>query len=78
MHMSNRSLVALIAASLSIAVACSPKGDSAVGVSVEAGSPVATSWALSDVNPTSPTFEQVVSPADLIGQVSVWYFGHST
>ena len=76
--MSNRSLVMLAAASLSVAVACSPKGDSAGRFGVEAGEPVATSWALPDVNPTSPTFEQVVSPADLIGQVSVWYFGHST
>ena len=33
---------------------------------------------LVDVNPTSPTFNQNVSPRDYLGQVSAWYFGHST
>ncbi len=31
-----------------------------------------------DVTPTSPTFNQNVSPRDYLGQVSAWYFGHST
>lgn len=35
-------------------------------------------FALEDVNPTSPSFETLVSPRDRIGQVSVWYFGHAT
>jgi len=39
---------------------------------------VAPDWALFDVNATSPTFGDEVSPTDLRGQVSVWYFGHST
>ncbi len=39
---------------------------------------VVPDWTLCDVNATSPTFDQAVSPSDLRGQVSVWYFGHST
>ncbi len=35
-------------------------------------------FALLDVNPTSATFNQTVSPRDYLGQVSAWYFGHST
>jgi hypothetical protein len=33
---------------------------------------------LLDVNPASPTAGLDVSPRDLLGSVSVWYFGHST
>ena len=33
---------------------------------------------LVDVNPTSETFNQTVSPRDYLGQTSAWYFGHST
>ena len=35
-------------------------------------------FALLDVNPASPTFNQPVSPRDLLGQISVWMFGYST
>ena len=35
-------------------------------------------FALLDVNPTSATYNQTVSPRDYLGQVSAWYFGHST
>ena len=35
-------------------------------------------FSLVDVNPTSETFNQTVSPRDYIGQTSAWYFGHST
>jgi hypothetical protein len=35
-------------------------------------------FGLMDVNPTSGTFGQTVSPRDYIGQVSGYYFGHST
>ena len=75
--MSIRPLSVFLAAPLAGALACSPKGDSAAPT-VGVGEELKTQWALQDVNATSPTFEQVVSPADLIGQVSVWYFGHST
>lgn len=35
-------------------------------------------FALTDVNPTSPTYNQPVSPRDELGKVSAWYFGHAT
>lgn len=35
-------------------------------------------FALTDVNATSETYQQMVSPQDYVGQVSGWYFGHST
>jgi len=41
------------------------------------GSQVAD-FSLLDVNPTSATYNTMVSPRDYLGQVSAWYFGHST
>jgi hypothetical protein len=38
----------------------------------------APNFALLDVNETSPTFEQGVSPRDYLQKVSAWYFGHAT
>lgn len=35
-------------------------------------------FSLLDVNPTSPTFGTMVSPSDFAGQVSAYYFFHST
>ena len=35
-------------------------------------------FSLVDVNPTSARFGTAVSPRDLEGQVSGWYFGHAT
>ena len=35
-------------------------------------------FALVDVNATSSTFDQAVSPRDYLQQVSAWYFGHAT
>ena len=35
-------------------------------------------FALFDVNSTSSTYNQTVSPRDYLGQVSAWYFGHAT
>lgn len=35
-------------------------------------------FGLADVNLTSPTYNETVSPRDYIGQVTGWYFGHST
>ena len=61
---------------MAMAIGCAPKGDT--GASLSAGEQPSDEWALEDVNATSPTFGQVVSPSDLRGQVSVWYFGHST
>jgi len=38
----------------------------------------ATDFSLMDVNPSSPRFNQAVSPKDYLKQVSGWYFGHAT
>lgn len=35
-------------------------------------------FSLTDVNPTSATSDQQVSPRDHLQHVSAWYFGHST
>ena len=35
-------------------------------------------FSLVDVNPTSPTAGQPVSPRDLLAQTSGWYFTHAT
>ncbi len=59
-----------------LALGCAPKGDS--GAAITAGETPSDSWALEDVNASSPTFGEIISPSDLRGQVSVWYFGHST
>jgi hypothetical protein len=62
-----------------LALACAPKGgDSGEGVQQASFDGVAPEWSLTDVNATSPTFNEEVSPSDLRGQVSVWYFGHAT
>ena len=37
-----------------------------------------TDFSLPDVNPTSPTFNMMVSPRAQLGKVSAWYFGHAT
>ena len=39
---------------------------------------LAPNFALKDVNSTSATFDQVVSPRDHLKKVSAWYFGHAT
>lgn len=41
------------------------------------GDPVAQ-FSLMDVNETSDTYGQAVSPADYLGKTSGWYFGHAT
>ena len=46
------------------------------GDGVGAGEPVAE-FSLQDVNPTSPTFGQGVSPSQFSG-TTAWYFIHST
>lgn len=35
-------------------------------------------FSLVDVNPTSATYNQRVSPRDYLGKTSAWYFGHAT
>jgi hypothetical protein len=35
-------------------------------------------FSVSDVNPASARYEELISPRDYLGQISAWYFGHST
>ena len=35
-------------------------------------------FSLADVNATSTTYDQPVSPRDFVGEVSGWYFGSAT
>lgn len=45
---------------------------------VTPGPEPAPAFTLKDVNPTSVTFDQDVSPRDHLEKVSAWYFGHAT
>ena len=38
----------------------------------------APDFALRDVNPNSPTFDQRVTPRDHLGRISAWFFGWAT
>ena len=42
------------------------------------GPDVVTDFSIEDVNKTSASYGQVVSPRDTLEQVSGWYFGHAT
>ncbi len=42
------------------------------------GGEAMTGFALPDVNPSSLTYGQMVSPDDFEGMTSGWYFGHAT
>ena len=43
------------------------------------GAPTAVpDFSLADVNATSPTAGEKVSPRDYRGRISAWYFGHAT
>ena len=35
-------------------------------------------FSLTDVNETSSSYNQAISPRDHLGGVSAWYFGHAT
>lgn len=50
------------------------------GEEVSEGEPyeIVADFSLLDVNPTSSTFNQLVSPRDFDSVVSAWYFGRST
>ena len=49
------------------------------GLIADAGVPMPQSdFSLFDVNPTSASYLQPVSPRDYLEKVSGWYFGHST
>ena len=61
-------MTCLVTASLG-ALGCQGSGATTVDLSVDP---------LTDVNPTSQTYEQQVHPDDHRGKVSAWYFGHAT
>jgi len=44
----------------------------------EVGPLAMPAFSLVDINPSSTSFNQPVSPRDYLGQVSSWYFGHAT
>ena len=52
--------------------------NSVIGGEGEGSAQQVADFALIDVNPTSATFDQPVSPRDYLGQVTGWYFGHAT
>jgi len=60
-----------------IAVAGCGKDDPAPLVPMAVGT-LAPDFALTDVNPASPSAFQPVSPRAQLGKVSAWYFGHAT
>ncbi len=39
---------------------------------------MAANFSLEDVNDSSMTFGEAISPRDYLGSISAWYFGHST
>ena len=39
---------------------------------------LAPDFTLTDVNPSSSSYNQPVSPRSQLGKVSAWYFGHAT
>ena len=43
----------------------------------EAGQ-VVDDFSLTDVNPTSATFDEPLSPRDFLDQATGWYWGHAT
>lgn len=56
---------------LALAIACGGGGGSG-------GLEIVPDFQLADVNPTSTTFNTLVSPRDFAGLISAWYFGHAT
>ena len=68
----NRSRLWLLASSLAVLSVPS------ASPSVAASGGMMPDFALEDVNATSSTFGQLVSPRDYLRQVSGWYFGTAT
>jgi len=48
------------------------------GSSVAIGDDMVPDFALTDVNSTSSTYSQSVSPRDYLAHASAWYFGRAT
>ena len=54
------------------------RGPEAVAAVTIGTMPVVPDFSLPDINPSSATFGQQVSPRDYLQKASGWYFGHST
>jgi hypothetical protein len=72
LHRNFRHLPSLL---LLAAVGCGSSGSTPP---VTSDPQMAADFALEDVNDTSPTLGQDVSPRDFLGSVSGWYFGDAT
>ena len=70
--------VKLLLALLLVAAAGGCGDDDPAGPGSPAAGEQAPDFALPDVNPTSGTYQQQVSPRDHLEKVSAWYFGHAT
>lgn len=70
-----RHLLPILFAALILAAGCGD--DTPTGPRVPTGDEV-PGFALTDVNPNSATHDSTISPRDYLGDVSAWYFGHST
>lgn len=70
--------VKLLLALLLVAAAGGCSDDDPAGPGGPAAGEPAPDFALPDVNPTSGTYQQQVSPRDHLEKVSAWYFGHAT
>ena len=68
----NRTKLRRTATALAVAIAV------AAGSSIAAGVEMVPVFSLPDVNGTSSTYDQSVSPRDYLQQVSGWYFGYAT
>jgi hypothetical protein len=73
-----RVLVLSLSLSLVVLAACGRDAKNPVAPAHIAPGTVVPDFSLADVNPNSATAGQAVSPRQHAGQISAWYFGHST
>jgi len=69
-------LTACVVASSGLLVSGCENGSKPTQPNVPGG--IVPDFAIQDVNPNSATHGSTISPRTYIGQVSCWYFGHST
>lgn len=74
--MSFRRIAPALALCFALAVIGCSEDDDPTGLGP--GADVVPDFSLKDVNKTSATFDQAVSPRDHLMKVSAWYFGHAT
>jgi hypothetical protein len=61
-----------------LALACREDRGTPLDPGDTAGGGAVPDFSLLDVNETSTTAGELVSPRDQLGRVSAWYFGHAT